>query len=387
MSTTDVTTTPDRFALAVTGLEPDSAMTLRQTFEGLFAQADEWCARARAIKVTSVDQKREMKLARESRLALREIRTKAEHARKRLKEDCLRRGKAIDGVANVIKALIEPIEEYLQEQESFAARAEETRRDALHDARKSALAAYGVAPEGMPAALGMLSEEAWGIVLDDAKRAQESRAEQARLAEEARVEAARIVAEKDAARRAEQVRLEAERQAHAAEQKAENERLRAEAKARDEEQAAERARVAEERRRDREKAEQERRAAEALRAEEMARETAEAAEAKRVMDEAVEQMRAEQRAADEARARAEAEAAQLRQAEEDRRAREAETKKPTKAKYMAMVDVLKRIAGRDVQGVGDFEPNSAGEAQAVLRDIGELPAEDEEPESGPRVAP
>src|SRR6185437_11549413 len=101
----------------------------------MFTQAEEWAARAALIKVTSVDQKREMKMARESRLALREIRIKVEHDRKRLKEDSTRRGRAIDGIANVLKALIEPLEAHLLEQETFAERVEAVRKNALKSTR------------------------------------------------------------------------------------------------------------------------------------------------------------------------------------------------------------------------------------------------------------
>lgn len=93
----------DALALAVRDLEPASATSLQEVFAPFFAQTDEWTKTAHAIKVTSIEQRREMKLARESRLALREIRVNAEKARKR-KEDSLRMGKAIDGLANVSRS-------------------------------------------------------------------------------------------------------------------------------------------------------------------------------------------------------------------------------------------------------------------------------------------
>ena len=80
-----------------------------------------------------------MKLARVGRLFLMKKRTAIETVRKELKEQALREGKAIDGIANVLKALIIPIEEYLKKQEDFvvlkeaarieAERAEEERSD------------------------------------------------------------------------------------------------------------------------------------------------------------------------------------------------------------------------------------------------------------------
>lgn len=224
--------TTDSLALAVAGLEPESALALRACFEEMFAGAEKWAASARLIKVTDVSQKREMKLARESRLALREIRVKAEHARKRLKEDSMRRGKAIDGIANVLKALIEPIEEHLLEQETFADRAEAARKDALRSAREETLRALGADPSVF-ANLGETSEETWLLTLDGAKAAAEAKVEAAKQAELVRVEAERIAAEKREAERVARVKAEAERVERERVQAEENARLRAEAAERD----------------------------------------------------------------------------------------------------------------------------------------------------------
>jgi hypothetical protein len=253
MEPTSSLTMPDRLNLAVTGLEPDAATTLRGAFESMFDQADKWAAQARLIQVTSVEQKREMKLARESRLALREIRCNAESTRKRLKEDSLRRGKAIDGIANVLKALIEPIEEHLQEQETFAERAEAARRDALRGARSDALRALGADP-AVYADLGVMGEETWATTLESAHAAHEARLEATRQAEAARVEAERVAAEKREAARLEGIRLEAERAERERLAAEENARLRREAQEREAAAKAERARVEQERREERAKA-------------------------------------------------------------------------------------------------------------------------------------
>src|SRR5262249_42943564 len=159
------------------------------------------------IVVTDENDKRGMKLARDSRLALREIRVNAEKARKRLKEDSLRRGKAIDGIANVLKALIEPIEAHLLEQESFAERAELARRDTLKAARAQALVAYGADPI-VDASLGEMPEDVWERTLETARLAQEAKREAERQAELVRVEAERIAAEKREAERQEAIRRE-----------------------------------------------------------------------------------------------------------------------------------------------------------------------------------
>lgn len=101
------------------GLEETKSNFLLEKFKDYFNIASEWEVRASTIVVTSDNQKVEMELARTGRLFLREKRIAIEKSRKELKEQSLREGKAIDGIANVLKALIVPIEEYLDKQEHF----------------------------------------------------------------------------------------------------------------------------------------------------------------------------------------------------------------------------------------------------------------------------
>lgn len=100
-------------------LEPTKAKFILDKFTEYFKMADEWTIKARTIVVTKDNQTAEMEMARTGRLFLREKRIAVEKARKELKEQALREGKAIDGIANVLKALIVPIEEYLDKQERF----------------------------------------------------------------------------------------------------------------------------------------------------------------------------------------------------------------------------------------------------------------------------
>lgn len=101
------------------GLEKSKAQYILENFQDYFTIAADWEKKAQAIVVTKADQKAEMKMAREGRLFLKEKRVALEKARKELKEQSLREGKAIDGIANVLKALIVPIEQYLQNQENY----------------------------------------------------------------------------------------------------------------------------------------------------------------------------------------------------------------------------------------------------------------------------
>ena len=120
---------------ANSGLEIESLNSLRTMFEPFFTAAESWRVKALACKVTDATDLRGMKFARESRLALKEIRVAAEKKRKEAKEDSLRKGKAIDGFANILKAAIEPIESYLEDQEKFAERAEAARIAAFQEER------------------------------------------------------------------------------------------------------------------------------------------------------------------------------------------------------------------------------------------------------------
>jgi hypothetical protein len=126
----------NRLALIVreSGLESTKANFILTQFQDYFNIAADWEVKAKTIVVTDESQKAEMQMARVGRLFLKEKRVAIEKARKELKEQALREGKAIDGIANVLKALIVPIEEYLDKQERFVEiRAEEAEKKRLAD--------------------------------------------------------------------------------------------------------------------------------------------------------------------------------------------------------------------------------------------------------------
>jgi len=113
------------------GLDESKAAVLLENFQGFFELAGEWEQKAKVLVVTNESQVAEMKMAREGRLFLKEKRVAVEKTRKELKEQSLREGKAIDGIANVLKALIVPIEEYLDKQEHFIELREAEKAEAL----------------------------------------------------------------------------------------------------------------------------------------------------------------------------------------------------------------------------------------------------------------
>jgi hypothetical protein len=101
------------------GLDQTKSEYILEKFQDYFKIAGEWEAKAKAIKITDDSQKTDMEIARIGRLFLRDKRITIEKTRKELKEQSIREGKAIDGIANVLKSLIVPIEDYLDQQENF----------------------------------------------------------------------------------------------------------------------------------------------------------------------------------------------------------------------------------------------------------------------------
>lgn len=236
---------PENLALAVksTGLDTQSAEVIEASFAPLFVQANRWRAQVAGLVVTDVSQVREMKLARESRLALKEIRVLAGKNKDRLKEDSLKRSRAVDSIFNNIKGICEPLEAELLAQEQFALRAESARLEKIKAERAAALTQYGV--DCAFYSLDVMPAPQFEQLLAGSKAAHEAKIEAARKAEAERIA-------KEQAEIEERARIAAE-----------NERLKAEAFAAEKAAQAERERVATEKREAAEKAREERKEIEA----------------------------------------------------------------------------------------------------------------------------
>lgn len=161
------------------GMEKTKAQVILDQFTGFFEQAKEWEAKAHTIVVTDVTQVKEMKQARDGRLVLKGIRTNVENVRKALKEQSLREGKAIDGIANVIKALIVPIEEYLELQEKFALRIEAEKKSRIFMDRIVKISQYVSDPTSIYNIADM-TDETFSALLEslEAKEAEKNALEQ-----------------------------------------------------------------------------------------------------------------------------------------------------------------------------------------------------------------
>lgn len=225
------------------GLETQTSSYLKEKFLPFFEQAEKWKSQAEKLVVTDVSQKKEMMLAREARLALRDIRIQADKTRKALKEDSLRYGKAVQGVYNVIEYLVVPIEKYLEEQERFEEIQEQNRKAALKAVRDEEIQIYSeFIPFGLD--LGEMSDENYQKLLNGAKMQYNAQIEAQKKAEEERLAKERAEAEER-----ERIRIE-------------NEKLRKEAELREKQLAEERAKaeaIEEQARKEREKLEAEKR--------------------------------------------------------------------------------------------------------------------------------
>jgi len=226
---------------------------LIESFAPHYQAAQDIVQQAERVHVRSATQVTEIKESRRLRLALKDVRVAADKSRKTLKEDSLRRGRAIDGMNNVLLAIIKPVEDRLAEQEKIAERQEAARMATLKMTRQEILAPFGV--DASYYNLGEMPEDTFANLFDSSRLAHEARiaatrkdeedriaAEQARLAEEKRIreenERLRLEAvEREKVAKAE--RAMAERQRAADAEKARKEREAIEARAKAEREAAE----------------------------------------------------------------------------------------------------------------------------------------------------
>jgi len=169
------------------GLAESQTEQLLKSFGNYFEEARAIANGAKDIQVKDVSEVELMMSARKQRLALREVRINVENTRKELKEQSLREGKAIDGIANVIKALIIPVEDHLQLQEDFKKIQDEIVRRKLSEDRLAQLQQYDFFAIGID--LANMSVGAYESLLENTKTAFEARKEAEKKAEQERIDA------------------------------------------------------------------------------------------------------------------------------------------------------------------------------------------------------
>ena len=279
------------------------------------------------------------KLARECRLELWRTANALENTRKERKAGALRYGKAVDGMANVLKFICEPEEERLAGIEQFEARREAARIAALVEERSKELEAVGAVPAMYN--LAAMNDETWGIVIAAAKKAQADKIEADRKAEADRIERERKEAEERARIKAENERLKAEADKREKEIEAERKKAQAEKEAAYNRAEQERKKI------EAEKAEAEKKANAAIEAErEKARAAAKKSEDERAKlpkaanDERLAREAVERKAAQE---RADAEAEKRKAEESELAAKKKAEKAPDKEKLLSFVSTLNEI--------------------------------------------
>lgn len=167
-------------------LDKTKAQVLLDNFSSYFDLASDWENKAKSLTVNSIEQKAEMKMAREGRLFLKQKRIDVEKTRKQLKENALREGQTIDAIAKVLTNLIVPIEEDLENKERFAEIQEANRKALLKAERENKISIYS---EFVPFGLnfGEMKEEDFIKTFEGAKLQFEAKQEALKKAEDERI--------------------------------------------------------------------------------------------------------------------------------------------------------------------------------------------------------
>lgn len=168
------------------GLETSQSDNLMKSYAGFYQDAKKVVDEVRSIVVTSEDQVELMKKAKEGRKRLKDIRVEVEKTRIKLKEQSLREGKAIDGMAHVLKALIIPVEEHLEKQEKFAELKEAKRLSDRFAERVEKLSKY--VDDVSLYNLTTMSDEAFESLLISSKSSFDAKIEAQKKADDERIE-------------------------------------------------------------------------------------------------------------------------------------------------------------------------------------------------------
>ena len=233
--TTTIETTEIVQVVQQANLEKADQQSILNVLGSAFNKISDYRAQADQISIEDEFDKAGMKAARELRLLVKKTRTEGESARKKLKEDALRKGNTIDAVWRIIKNGLEPIESELEEKERTAERIQTQRREETQKSRVSELARYNF--DGSLFPLGDMAEESYAKLLETAIAMEEKRQADLLAAEHARIEAERLEAERIEQERVAAEKQEAERRAELSRLQAENARLEAERKAKEEAEA------------------------------------------------------------------------------------------------------------------------------------------------------
>ena len=211
------------------GLSADNRNALVEAFGGPFKEAGDILVNfsfdeernlipgENAIKITDVTQIKEMSEAREMRLELRKARITIENNRKDLGSGALKYTQAINAVARALKEKIEPVEEYLAEQEKFKELREKAEAAERLTARTEAIAKF---TDPTMYNLETMAEESFQELLIKLEKEAAEKVEAERKAEEERLAAQEAERKRQAEIAEENKRLHAQQE----EQRIANER-------------------------------------------------------------------------------------------------------------------------------------------------------------------
>jgi hypothetical protein len=113
------------------------------------------------------------KTARELRLEIKKIRTSTEKARKEQKSYFLIAGKAIDGIANILKYSVADMEEKLSEIENYFENKERERINSLYSVRSALVQPFMLGGEEIRADLGIMDDDLFNAYLNNKKTSYE----------------------------------------------------------------------------------------------------------------------------------------------------------------------------------------------------------------------
>lgn len=145
---------------------------------------------AESITVTDISQTSEMKIARTTRLALKDIRIAITHRHKELKEGILVEGRKIDAGKNELLAVLEPLELRLKDQEEFIERETARIQAEKRIARIAEITPYLSAPLAID--LGVILDDRYHAMLSDAKAAHAAKLEREQREKEEAIERERV---------------------------------------------------------------------------------------------------------------------------------------------------------------------------------------------------
>lgn len=192
---------------------PESeALVLQNSFMPFFQKAEAMKEQAMALNVTSADQFEDIKNASDWGEIAYNIRRDTEKIRISLKAESLRKGKAIDGMANIIKYMIVPIEEHLEKQKKFVEIQKAKARDVIREKRSAELVALNV-DVTIYSSLGEMPEETYAKLLESSSITFNLMKEAAQTAENERIAKEKADLEARESMRIENERLKKESEA------------------------------------------------------------------------------------------------------------------------------------------------------------------------------